>query len=125
MRCPRQRGPVALSDSLESRILLAAPSPPSGVFVTPTSATSTIVYWLDNSDNETGFRIERATAAGGPFTQITTAGADVTEYRNTGLSASTTYYYRVRAGNADGDSAYSNVASATTVAATAELIKDD
>ena len=38
-------------------------------------------------------------------------------YANTGLSANTTYYYRVRAYNAEGNSAYSNTASARTLSA--------
>jgi superfamily II DNA or RNA helicase len=44
-------------------------------------------------------------------------GAGVTSYTDTGLTASTTYQYRVRAYNVGGDSAYSNTASATTAAA--------
>jgi hypothetical protein len=41
-------------------------------------------------------------------------GANTTSYSNTGLSAGTRYWYRVRAYNADGDSGYSNESSATT-----------
>jgi len=43
----------------------------------------------------------------------------VTSYSNTGLAASTSYTYRVRAYNASGDSEYSNTASAVTQAAPA------
>jgi hypothetical protein len=43
----------------------------------------------------------------------------VTSYGNTGLDASTTYAYRVRAYNAGGDSGYSNTASTTTLSAPA------
>ncbi len=38
----------------------------------------------------------------------------MTSYQNSGLSDSTTYFYRVRAYNSAGDSPYSNEASATT-----------
>lgn len=69
------------------------------------------ISWADNSSNETGFKIERSTN-GTTFTQVTTVGAGVTSYTNTGLTSGTTYYYRVRATNANGDSAYSNTASA-------------
>jgi hypothetical protein len=44
-------------------------------------------------------------------------GANITYYTNTGLTANTSYSYRVRASNAGGDSAYSNIATATTKAA--------
>ncbi|MGB2998201.1 MAG: fibronectin type III domain-containing protein, partial [Phycisphaerae bacterium] len=68
----------------------------------------------DNSDNETGFKILRKTGAGGEWGQIDTVGADVTTYNDTGLAGLTTYYYRVRAYNEVGNSAYSNEANATT-----------
>ena len=41
-------------------------------------------------------------------------GANVTSYQNTGLLDNTMYTYRVYAYNADGQSPYSNAASATT-----------
>ena len=48
------------------------------------------------------------------FTQVATVGANVRSYAATGLSASTQYWFRVRATNGAGDSASSNAASATT-----------
>jgi titin len=47
---------------------------------------------------------------------VGTTGPDVTSFSNTGLAASTTYYYRVVATSPNGDSAPSAVAGATTVA---------
>ena len=44
-------------------------------------------------------------------------GANTTSYSNTGLTASTSYSYRVAATNGAGTSGYSNTASATTQAA--------
>ena len=43
-----------------------------------------------------------------------TVGANVVTYNETGLAPSTMYYYRVRATNANGDSANTSTASATT-----------
>src|SRR6202042_2015713 len=50
------------------------------------------------------------------FTSIATLAATATSYTNTGLSASTKYYYRVLATDATGKSVSSNVANATTLA---------
>ncbi|MCX5834464.1 MAG: beta-propeller fold lactonase family protein [Deltaproteobacteria bacterium] len=73
------------------------------------------LYWTDNSDNETGFAIERRTSESA-FGEIYRVGANITYYRDTGLDSFTTYYYRVRAYNTStGEySPYSNEASATT-----------
>jgi hypothetical protein len=88
---------------------------------TVASSSQITLGWTDNSDNETGFKIERCTGVGcetnvANFGQIATVGAGVTSYTDTGLSPSTTYAYRVRAYNAGGDSSYSNTVSGTTAA---------
>jgi hypothetical protein len=97
------------------------PAAPSNVSLLSTSSSSVNVLWSDNSTNETVFKIERKTGSGGTYSQITTVGANVTSFANTGLSASTQYFYRVRAANAIGNSAYSNEASVTTGAPTATI----
>ena len=59
-----------------------------------------ILTWSDNSSNETGFTIQRATNA--LFTQgLTTAnvGANVTTLTQTGLTPNTQYWFRIRANN--------------------------
>ncbi|OJJ20261.1 hypothetical protein BKI52_17495 [marine bacterium AO1-C] len=89
------------------------PNVPTGLSASVVSASQINLAWSDNSDNEQGFYIERATSAGG-FTQVASVGAGVTFYSDNGLSASTTYQYRVRAYNASGNSGYSSQASATT-----------
>lgn len=92
----------------------AAPAAPSGLTAAAVSGSQINLAWTDNSSNETGFRVERSTN-GATFAQIATVGAGVRTYSNTGLSAGTLYYYRVRAYNTGGSSAYSNVSSATTL----------
>jgi hypothetical protein len=92
----------------------STPSAPSGLLATPVSSSQVSLSWTDNANNETGFKIERKTGAGGTYSQIATPGANATSYPDTGLAAGTTYYYRVRANNASGDSPYSNEANATT-----------
>jgi len=68
----------------------------------------------DASTNESGFKVERATQTGGPFTQIGLTGANITTFSDSALSTQTTYYYEVLATNNVGDSSASNVSGATT-----------
>ncbi len=91
-----------------------APAAPSGLTAAAASSTQINLAWTDASSNETGFRIERKTGAGGTYAEIATVGAGVTSFGNSGLTGGTTYFYRVRAYNAGGNSATSNEASATT-----------
>ncbi|MGH9363080.1 MAG: PA14 domain-containing protein, partial [Thermoanaerobaculia bacterium] len=91
------------------------PAAPSGLAATAVSGTQINLAWNDNSANEDGFKVERSTD-GVNFTQIATLGIDAQSYSSRGLSLSTLYHHRVRAYNASGDSAYSNTASATTLA---------
>ncbi|MBY0523281.1 MAG: fibronectin type III domain-containing protein [Gemmataceae bacterium] len=93
----------------------AIPAVPSNATAVSVSASQITVSWADNSTNETGFKVERATDLG--FTQnlvVTTVGANVTSLQVSSLSAGMTYYFRVRATNAGGESAASNTASALT-----------
>ncbi len=93
-----------------------APTVPTGLTATPTSSTQVNLSWTASTDNVgvTGYRIERCTGAScTTYTQIATS--TTTSYSNTGLTASTTYRYRVRANDAAGNlSGYSSVVSAAT-----------
>jgi len=93
------------------------PLAPSGLTATATGSSVIDLAWTDNSDDETGFKIERSLNGSTGWTQIGTAAADATSYSDTGLSSGTAYYYRVRAYNTYGNSAYSASANDTTDAA--------
>jgi Fibronectin type III domain len=80
-----------------------------------TSADAIDLSWTD-VDGETGYRIERSTDGASEWTTIATTGQDVTVYTDAGLSAGTTYSFRVFAENDAGESPPSNVSSATTAA---------
>lgn len=93
-----------------------APTTPTSLISTVVSSSQINLSWAAATDNVgvTGYRVERCQASGCfNFSQIATpAGTTLT---NTGLSASTSYSYRVRATDAAGNmSAYSTVVSATT-----------
>jgi hypothetical protein len=91
------------------------PTAPTGLGATATSSSSISLSWSDNSSDETNFVVQRSTTSGSGFTTIATPGVNTTSYADTsGLSASTTYYYRVYATNSAGSSGFSNEASATT-----------
>jgi len=89
-----------------------APAAPSNLSATATSTTEARLTWQDNSNNETTFRVE-VRPAGGSFQEIGSVPADTTAVNVTNLSAGESYQFRVRARNAAGSSAYSNVASVT------------
>lgn len=90
-------------------------NPPTGLVATAASNTAIGLLWRDNSNNESGFRIERKKGENGSYGEIAQVGADVTSFSDSGLDPNSYYYYRVRATNiADGDSAYSGEAHALT-----------
>jgi len=117
VRATNTGGDSANSSQASATTLPNAPSAPSGLSATAASSSQINLSWTDNSSNETGFVVARASVSGGPYTDIVTVGAGVTSYSNTGLFASTPYYYVVRATNAGGSSANSAQATATTLQA--------
>ncbi|MPZ73149.1 MAG: DUF4082 domain-containing protein [Nitriliruptorales bacterium] len=94
---------------------LSAPAAPNGLTAIAASSQRIDLSWQDVT-GETGYRIERSTDGTTGWTQVGTTAADVTAHSDTGLTASTSYSYRVVANNTAGDSPASNVATATTLA---------
>ncbi len=90
------------------------PTAPSSLAATATSSSSIGLTWTDNSSNETGFELDRSPDGSTGWTQIATPAANATSASSTGLTALTSYYYRIRAVNAAGKSPYTSVASAMT-----------
>lgn len=91
-----------------------APSAPINLSAAVISKSQINLKWTDTASNEDGFTIERSTD-GVTFTRISTVIANTTTFANTGLLANKLYYYRVRAYNAGGYSAYSSLVSARTL----------
>ena len=108
-------GNSAVSNTAYATTQMSLPAAPSNLSASAVSSSQINLSWSDNSNNETGFYLERATSSSGPWTQIAGFGTNEISYSSTGLSASTTYWYRVRSYNNAGYSAYSNSASATTL----------
>jgi hypothetical protein len=74
-------------------------------------AAGLTLSWMDRSNNEDGFRIERM-VSGGILAQIASVGANVTSYTDPNLTSGLNYCYIVRAFNSVGASDASNVACA-------------
>ena len=72
-----------------------------------------ILTWKDNTNNETGFEIERSTD-GTTFAKVADAAVNITTFTNVNLKDGVKYYYRLRTITPEGKSKYSNVAEVTT-----------
>ena len=92
------------------------PTAPANLTATAVSASQINLSWTASTDNVgvTGYLVERAEPGLHEF-RADRRRPRATTYNDTGLAASSSYSYRVRATDAAGNlSAYSNVASATT-----------
>jgi chitodextrinase len=94
------------------------PGAPVGLAATAASATQINLSWTASTDNVgvTGYRVERCQgAACSTFAQIATP--TTTTFNDNGLTASTSYSYRVRATDAAANlSTFSPTATASTIA---------
>jgi len=93
------------------------PEPPTNLIATVKSTSQIDLTWEDNSNNETGFKIERKSDSEN-YTEVTTLGANKTSYVNNSLEQNTDYSYRLSAFNSTHDvGEYSNEVSVTTIKA--------
>ena len=99
-----------------SRLLLLATVGLMACAGAASAAPAVVLTWVDNSDNEKGFTLERAPAPGA-FAPIANLPANSTTYTDTAVEPATTYRYRVCAWNDYGASTWSNEATGTTKAA--------
>jgi len=91
---------------------VSIPAAPSNLTTTPVNSIR--LDWQDNSNNEDGFIIETTQdTLSGNWTHVDTVAADVITYIHTGLTNGVTYYYRVKAYNEAGSSAWSGISGAT------------
>jgi hypothetical protein len=87
------------------------PAYPTLVTASATAYNKVNIGWTDNSNNETGFEVYRATFDGGPYTIVTTTNPNVTSIVDSTVQASTTYFYRVQAINQYGGSGYDSAST--------------
>jgi hypothetical protein len=100
--------------SARTAAAVVVPNAPTGLWVTARSSSRIDLAWTDNANNETGYTLQRSTSS--TFSSPTTVelAANSRSYASTGLAASRTYYYRVRAKTSTATSAWSTPVSAKT-----------
>jgi hypothetical protein len=114
VRATNTVGDSAYSEERSATTFDVPPAPPNTLAATPISWSQISLSWVDGSNNEQGFKIERRQGVGN-WSQIAMVGENATTWQDSGLFGGTEYTYRVRSYNDGGDSAYTNEASATTL----------
>lgn len=102
-----------MSGFLLNPYLQSPPDVPQDLVAVVALAAGSIDLSWSAAARAASYSVERAPTSGGVFVEIA-SGVTGTSHTDTGLSNDTSYYYRVRATNAAGDSAYSNEATAKT-----------
>ncbi len=111
-------------ESANSSEVSATPAAPATPPATPTGLKATAgnaqvnLTW-NASAGATMYNLKRSTTSGGPYSTV--ASPTPTNYSDTSVTNSTTYYYVVSAVNSSGESANSTQVSATPAAATANV----
>jgi hypothetical protein len=90
------------------------PEAATGLVASALSESQINLSWIDSTNKEDGFLIERKLAGAEEFIEIAAVGAGDTSFSDTGLPAFTTFMYRVVAYNDIGLSDPSDIAPATT-----------
>lgn len=102
--------------------LAMALTAPSGLSASAASSSRVDLSWVDNTDSEDAYRVQRD--AGGGFSTVATLSADSESYSDTSAPDDTTLTYRVLAVARDGRTAASGIDTATTPEATATTSSD-
>lgn len=102
------------SNTASAQTLSPLPDAPANLHAASIKPNEVTLIWLDKSDNEVGFIIERS-GNGLFFNEVAQVGEGITSYTDKNLQYSTTYYYRVKAFNNTGESEDSNTISIQTL----------
>ena len=105
------------SNVVSGKVKSVTPKPSAPVVKIGNSSTSgkPMLTWNAVS-GATSYKVYRATSQNGTYSLLGTV--TTTSYTNTGAKAGVTYYYKVKAVNSAGESAYSNVVSGKTTVTT-------
>lgn len=86
---------------------------PSNLHVVDLANDHIILNWNDNTNDETGFTLERKTGNNG-FQEIVQLNSNVTEFNDSSVDPITTYHYRIAAIRSSGNTGWSDEISVTT-----------
>src|SRR5205085_6630290 len=112
----RMPGPTYGNSSNIATTATALPSAPGNLTAVAGAGTTITLSWMDVSNNETGFRIERATN-GGPSVGIGLAGRDATTFNDHNGVEGAAYTYRLRSYNGIGSSIDGAIANVNLISA--------
>jgi len=117
VRAENAAGPSAWAGPVDGKTaepdVTGPPAAPSGLEVSGTGEDWIELSWVDESENEERFRIQ-ISLNGQNWSDHGTVGADEEDYTAQGLNPNTRYYFRVRAENLDGASAWTTPVDGTT-----------
>jgi hypothetical protein len=85
------------------------PAAPDSLKAVVISVNEVILSWKDNSNNESGFLLERSIGNTNNFQQIKFLNFNSTTYTDLTTQGGNIYYYRIRSVNNVGASSYSNI----------------
>jgi hypothetical protein len=94
--------------------LPAVPTLPTNLTATALGASAVNVSWQDTATNVGTFQLYRSANNDQAYVLLATLPATAFSYKDSGLFANATYYYKVEATNVGGNSAFTPEISATT-----------
>ena len=88
---------------------IGAPQSPSSFTLTHeggcgSTSPALSLSWTDSSDSEIGYRLMRSISAAGPYELLALLDANTESYEDSSVNPGTSYYYKLEAYNANGDS---------------------
>lgn len=108
------------NDASATTFLPNSPAAPTNLIATVLSQRTVTLSWIDNAENEEGYKVERSTM-NGEFVTVAALGANASSYKDTALTASTNYIYKITGFNKGGTNS-SNEQTVTTAAAGTGLL---
>ena len=99
----------ALIAEAKTTVEFDPPAAPTDLRVADVTPSAVSLAWTDNSSNETAFELQRSEDDRASWATIVRPSANETAHTDDSLIAGRSYSYRIRALNANGNSAWSNV----------------